>query len=141
MKKLFATQDSIGLLVLRLFVGITFTVHGADKLFGAFGGRGISDFAGVLASLGLPHPTLQAYLAGGSEFFGGLFLVLGFLTRLAALPPMAVMLVAIFKVHWPHGFFIQKGGFEYPFVVCGALVALLALGGGMFSVDRKLSAP
>ncbi len=141
MKKIFLTQDSFGLFILRICIGLMFMTHGSQKLFGAFGGSGIVGTANLFSGMGLPNPTLQAYLAGGSEFFGGLFLTLGLLTRLAVFPPLVVMIVAITKVHWVHGFFMQKGGFEYPLMIVGALVALLSLGGGKFSVDRKIGKP
>ena len=139
MNKLFGTQNSLGLFVLRLFVGLMFAAHGAQKLFGVFGGSGAQEFASHLAQMGLPSPLLQAYLAGGSEFFGGLLLIFGFFTRLAAIPLLVVMQVAIFKVHWANGFFLQNHGFEYPFVISGALVALFALGSGAFSIDQRLA--
>ncbi len=139
MKQLFATQNSIGLFILRMSVGIMFAAHGSQKLFGAFGGSGIQGFTGHLTAMGLPNPELQAYLAAGSEFFGGLFLILGFVTRLSVFPLLAVMFVAVWKVHLAKGFFLQAGGFEYNFVITGALLALLALGGGKFSIDQKIS--
>ena len=139
MKALFATQNSFGIFILRVFLGIMFMAHGSQKLFGFFDGPGISGFAASLAQMGLPNPALQAYLASASEFLGGLLLFLGCLTRLAVIPPFVVMVVAITKVHWSGGFFLQNGGFEYPFIICGALFALLTLGGGAFSVDQKLS--
>lgn len=139
MNKLFATQNSIGLFVLRVLIGVMFLAHGSQKLFGAFDGPGITGFAAMLAGTGLPNPTLFAYLAAGSEFFGGLFLTLGLLTRLAIFPPLVVMIVAITKVHWAQGFFLQKGGFEYPLMIAGALLALLSLGGGKFSIDQKIA--
>lgn len=139
MKRIFATQNSFGLLVLRVFTGIMFAAHGAQKLFGVWGGGGIDGFAAGLTQMGLPAPLLQAYLAAGSEFFGGLLLILGFLTRLAAIPLFVVMQVAIFKAHWANGFFLQNQGFEYPFVITGTLVALFSLGPGALSLDRKLT--
>ena len=133
------TKGGIGFLFLRLAIGIMFAFHGAQKLFGAFGGHGIQGFTQGLAGMGIPFPQVSAYLAGGAEFFGGILLILGLLTRLAAIPLLVVMMVAIFKAHWANGFSMQNGGFEYPFIICGALFALLTLGGGAFSVDQKLS--
>ncbi len=138
MKRLLETQDSIGLFILRFSIGLMFSLHGAQKLFGLFGGTGIPSFARHLAAMGMLHPTLQAYLAAGSEFFGGLLLLIGLYTRIAVFPPLAVMLVAFLKVHGPKGFFLQNGGFEYVFIISAGLFALLALGGGKFSLDRKM---
>ncbi len=137
--KFFLTHNSLSLFVLRICIGLMFMAHGSQKLFGVFGGPGIQGFTQSLAGMGLPNPMLQAYLAAGSEFLGGLFLTLGLFTRLAVFPPLFVMIVAIAKVHWSHGFFMQKGGFEYPLMIVGALMALLSLGGGKFSVDQSLS--
>ena len=139
MKTLFASQDSFGLFILRISVGIMFAAHGAQKLFGAFGGSGISGFTQNLAAMGLPNPTVQAYLAAGSEFVCGSLLILGLATRLAVFPLLTVMFVAVYKIHWAKGFFMQAGGFEYNFIICAALLALLGLGAGKFSIDRTIS--
>ena len=124
-------------LPLRLVLGIMLAAHGAQKLFGAFGGSGLGPFAESLVQMGFSPGLLWAALVGCSEFFGGLFILLGWFTRLAVWPPMAVMLVAIFKVHGPHGFFLQDGGFEYPFVILGGLLTLFAIGPGPLSLDTK----
>ena len=131
------TKGGIGFLFLRLALGITFTAHGAGKLFGAFGGPGVQGFAGLLQQIGVPYPQLSAYLAGGAEFFGGILLILGLFTRLASVFLLITMLVAIFKVHLSHGLFMQNGGFEYPFVISGALLLLLIEGAGCCSMDQK----
>ncbi len=131
------TKGGIGFLFLRLALGITFTFHGSQKLFGVFGGHGIQGFTGGLASMGIPFPQVSAYLAGGAEFFGGILLILGLLTRFAAIPLLVVMLVAIFKAHWANGFSMQNGGFEYPFVISGGLLLLLIEGAGCCSLDQR----
>ena len=138
MKRLLVTQDSLGIFVLRIAIGLMFMLHGTQKLFGAFDGPGISGFAKHLAASGLPHPTLQAYLAGGSEFFCGLLLIFGFLGRHAVCPLLVVMAVAFWKVHSAKGFFLQNGGFEYVFIISAGLFAILTLGSGKFSIDQKL---
>ncbi len=131
------TKGGVGFIFLRLAIGIMFTFHGSQKLFGAFGGYGIHGFTEGLAGMGIPFPQVSAYLAGGAEFFGGILLILGLLTRLAAIPLLAVMLVAIFKAHWANGFSMQNGGFEYPFVISGGLLLLLIEGAGCCSMDQK----
>ena len=124
-------------LPLRMVLGIMFLGHGAQKLFGAFGGTGmLATFAEHLTALGFAPGIFWAILVGCAEFFGGLFILLGWYTRLAVWPPMAVMLVAIFKVHGPHGFFGPMG-FEYPFVILGGLLTLFAIGAGPVSFDAR----
>jgi len=124
-------------LPLRLTIGPMFMAHGAQKLFGAFGGSGLAPFAEALGTMGVHPGMFWAFLVGCSEFFGGLFIVLGWFTRLAVWPPIAVMLVAIFKVHGSQGFFMQQGGFEYPFVILGGLLTLFAIGAGPVSIDAR----
>jgi putative oxidoreductase len=131
------TKGGIGFLFLRFALGIMFTFHGAQKLFGAFSEHGIQEFTQGLTNMGIPFPQVSAYLAGGAEFFGGILLILGLLTRLAAVPLLVVMLVAIFKAHWANGFSMQNGGFEYPFVISGGLLLLLIEGAGCCSMDQK----
>ena len=124
-------------LPLRLCIGLMFAAHGSGKLFGLFGGKGLIETGHGFAQMGFHPGVFWAGVVGSSEFFGGLCLVLGFLTRWATLPLMATMIVAIVKVHWPHGFFANQGGFEYPFVILGGLLALLFLGPGKWSVDER----
>ena len=128
------TQDSIGLLILRLTVGAMFAFHGYEKLFGD-----LTRLTEGIRGMGFPFPEQQAYLVAGSEFFGGLLLIFGLFTRMASIPLLVIMLVAIWKVHGPKGFSLQGGGFEYNLVISGALFALLCLGSGKFSLDRKIS--
>ncbi len=122
-------------MILRLFVGGMFMAHGSQKLFGLWDGKGLVETGKAFSQIGFHPGIFWAGLAGSSEFFAGLCLALGLLTRWATLPLMVVMMVAIVKVHWPHGFFIQKGGFEYPFIILGSLMTLLLLGGGKWSLD------
>lgn len=122
-------------LPLRLAIGIMFAAHGAGKLFGTFDGPGISGFAEGLTKMGFAPGLFWAALVGGSEFFGGVALILGAWTRWAVWPLVATMLVAIFKVHGPSGFFLKNGGFEYCFVILGGLLTLFAIGSGPVSID------
>src|SRR5438105_15825797 len=103
----------IALLVLRLVVGLAFAAHGAQKLFGIFGGHGLSGTAGFFEAIGLRPGRLHAWAAGNAEFFGGLLIALGLLTPLAAAALIAVMTAAVLSVHVRNGFFVTNNGFEY----------------------------
>src|ERR1041385_6864209 len=100
-----------GLLFLRIGLGVVFFAHGAQKVFGWFGGPGLAGTVGLMGQMGIPAPP--AYIAAFTEFFGGLAVLLGVLTRLASLGLAINMLVAIFHVHLANGFFADKKGFEY----------------------------
>jgi putative oxidoreductase len=121
-------------LPLRLAVGIVFLLHGSQKAFGAFGGPGIAGFAKNLAGMGVPLAVAFAWIVMLVEFAGGLALILGLYTRLAASLIAADMLVAILKVHLPKGFFAASGGIEYAVVLFAACISLIILGGGKFSI-------
>ena len=129
---------SIGLLIVRLAVGLTLAAHGSQKLFGWFEGGGISATAPAMEYVGFRPGRVQAALAGIAEFGGGLFLALGFLTPLAAAVAVSVMVVAMFSVHWKNGFFLAKGGIEYTFVLAAAAAGLAFTGPGALSADEAL---
>jgi putative oxidoreductase len=129
---------SIGLLILRLVVGLTLAAHGAQKLFGWFGGYGIAGTGQFFEQLGFRPGRVQAALAGLAETAGGLSLAAGFLTPAAAAAVVAVMLVAVVSVHLKSGFFAQAGGYEYPLVLAAAAVALAFTGPGRVSLDHAL---
>ena len=143
-RRLFATDDSTATAVLRLVLGFVFFAHGAQKMLGWFGGFG---FAGTMGFFtGTMHiPAPLAFLAIAAEFFGGLGLILGFLTRIAAFGIAVNMLVAIATVHGAFGFFMnwsgtQKGeGFEYHLLVLAMTAFLIIRGAGAFSVDHALT--
>jgi len=122
-----------GLLLLRLVVGLAFAAHGAQKLFGWFGGGGLQGTAGFFASLGYRAPALMALVAGLGELGGGLLLAAGFLTPLAALILATVMLNAIATVQWRKGFF---GGYELDVTFLTVVVALAMTGPGRLSLDH-----
>src|ERR671938_295179 len=126
-----------GLLLLRVVVGGTIFAHGAQKLFGWFGGHGLRGTGGFFGSLGWRLPLLMAFLAGLGEA-SGLSFAFGFLTPLAALGMATVMLNAIFAVHWKNGFFKGNGGLEFPLTIATVAVAVAATGPGRFSVDRLI---
>lgn len=124
--------------VLRAVVGLWMVPHGAQKLFGMFGGGGISGTAGFFSQIGLEPAVLMAVLAGGTEFFGGILLAIGLLTRPAAVAICILLLVAIFSVHIGNGFFMQTGGFEYASLWFFAALYFVFRGGNRYSVDAKL---
>jgi putative oxidoreductase len=128
---------SYGLLLLRVVVGGTMFSHGAQKLFGWFGGPGLRGTAGFFESLGWRMPLALAFLAGLAETSGVAF-ALGLLTPLAALGIAVVMLNAIFVVHWRNGFFNGNGGLEFPLTLATVAVAVAATGPGRFSIDRLI---
>ena len=128
----------LGLLALRLALGLVFLGHGTQKAFGAFGGPGFAGATGFIGSLGFRPARFWAALAVGGELAAGLLYLLGLLTPLASLLVLGTMAVAIAKVHGPKGFFIQNGGFEYNLVLIIAALAVAALGPGAFSLDHVL---
>ena len=129
---------SVGLLILRLVVGLSLAAHGAQKLFGWFGGYGLTGTGQFLEQLGFRPGRLQALQAGLAETLGGLFLAAGFLTPAAAAAVVAVMLVAAVSVHLKSGFFAQGGGYEYTLVLGAAALALAFTGPGAISADDAL---
>jgi putative oxidoreductase len=137
-KKLLATTHSLAFLPLRLGVGVAMVGHGAQKLFGWFGGHGLQGTAQFFAEkLDLQPGLLMAALAGGAEFFGGLLLIVGLLTRVAGLSIAGTMAVAIITVH-PNAYFASNSGMEYPLLILLASLSLVIGGGGALSMDRKL---
>jgi putative oxidoreductase len=143
MKRLLATNDDVTLTILRLVLGVVFFAHGAQKMLGWFGGYGFHGTMGFFEHVGFPAPV--AFLIICTEFFGGLGLIVGLLTRIPALGIGVEMIGAVLMVHLPNGFFMnwygnQKGeGFEYHLLVIAIAAVLLIRGGGAFSADRALS--
>lgn len=129
---------ALALLVLRIAVGGLLVGHGAQKLFGLFGGPGLQGTTGWLASLGLRPARLWAFAAAGSELGGGLLIALGLLTPLGALAVIAAMLMAILLVHRSNGLWASSGGIEYNLVLIAASTALLLAGAGRLSFDALL---
>jgi putative oxidoreductase len=123
----------LALLVVRVVVGVIFAAHGAQKLFGAFGGMGLARTVELMGPVG--------YLVTVGEFFGGLGLLVGFLCRFSAASLIVVMLGAIAMVHGKNGFFAQNNGFEYNLALIGLLAAVLIAGPGRFAVGRFLPLP
>ncbi len=128
----------IGLLIIRLALGATLAVHGAQKLFGAFGGYGLEASSQFFATkLGLPASL--ALVAGLIEFFGGLFLAAGFLTRPVAALVTGLMAVAAVTVHLPAGYFWTDGGYEYPLLWGIVALSFVLRGGGRYSLDAAIA--
>ena len=138
-KKVMATDASFGQLALRIPVGIIFVAHGAQKLFGWFGGYGLEGTGQWMASIGLNPGYLMALLAGSAEFFGGLALILGLLVRPAAAVLAFTMITAIFAVHIGNGLFMSNDGYEFGLALLAASVALAISGAGRGSLDALLS--
>ncbi|ELE1962839.1 DoxX family protein [Vibrio vulnificus] len=136
--KVIQSNAGYAALVLRVPVGIILAAHGAQKLFGWFGGYGLEGTGQWMASIGLEPGYLMALMAGSAEFFGGLALVFGLLTRPAALVNAIAMLVAIFSVHISHGLFISNNGYEFALALFAATFALAIQGGGKFAIDNRL---
>jgi putative oxidoreductase len=141
--KLFSTSDDRTQAVLRLVLGIVFFAHGAQEFLGWFGGFGFHRTMGAFAHLGIPAPW--AFLAMSAEFFGGIGLILGFLSRIAALGITVTMIVAVLHVNLRNGFFMnwfgkQKGeGIEFHLLVIALALAILIKGAGALSLDRLIS--
>ena len=137
-QRVLATDNGAAALALRVPVGLIFAAHGAQKLFGWFGGYGLEGTGQFFGSVGLNPGYLMALLAGAAEFFGGLALIVGLLVRPAAAALAFAMLVAIFAVHIGKGFFMATGGYEYALALFAASLSLLFSGAGRWSVDRSL---
>jgi putative oxidoreductase len=128
----------LGLLALRLIVGLGFAAHGAQKLFGSFGGHGIEGTAGFFEAIGLRPGKHHAVAAGSAELFGGLLIAAGLVTPFAAAALIAVMTAAVLTVHARNGFFISNNGYEYNVVLAAAVFALAGVGAGDWSLDNAL---
>lgn len=137
--RLLATDAGWGTLALRIPAGIIFAAHGAQKLFGWFGGYGLEGTGQWMDSIGLAPGYWMALLAGAAEFFGGLALIAGLLVRPAAAALAVAMGVAIFSVHIDKGLFVAKNGYEFALALLAIAVALAISGAGRGSLDRTLS--
>lgn len=144
MNPLLQTDPSLALLVVRLGLGIIFFAHGAQKVFGWYGGHGLK---GTVSSFQqrMGIPLALGLIASFTELLGGLGVLAGFLTRPAALGLAIVMLMAVYKVHWQNGFFLNWGlqpgkghGFEMNLALIAMALALMIGGGGTLSIDRLL---
>ena len=127
-----------GMMLLRLTIGFTLAAHGAQKLFGWFGGPGLEATGQFLAAIGFQPGRQHAWLVGFVEIAGGLLMAAGFLTPLAAALMVADMLVAAVSVHRKQGFFISNGGYEYTLVLGVASLTVAFAGAGALSLDALL---
>ncbi|VAX29969.1 Membrane protein, distant similarity to thiosulphate:quinone oxidoreductase DoxD [hydrothermal vent metagenome] len=142
--KTLKTDDAYSSLILRVAMGLIMFPHGAQKLFGWFGGFGFSGTMGYFTeTMGIP--VVIAFLVIMGESLGALALIAGFLTRFSAASLAVIMLGAITMAHWEHGFLMnwsgnQAGeGYEYHLLVIAICVALTLTGGGKWSVDKMIS--
>lgn len=124
---------------LRVPVAIIFIVHGAQKLFGAFEGYGLEGTGQWMESIGLAPGYLMALLAGSAEFFGGLLLLVGLLTRPVAVVLAITMVVAIFSVHLENGFLLTNNGYEFGLALLAASVSLAFSGAGKLAIDEIIA--
>ena len=124
--------------LIRVATGLLLMPHGAQKLFGLFGGGGISGTVGFLTQIGIEPALPAAILLALTEFFGGLFLALGLLTRPAALAITMSMAVAMFVVHLGNGFFATNGGYEFALLWGLVAFGFVLRGGGRYSIDARI---
>ena len=130
-------RTDLGLLAMRLMAGTVFFFHGAQKVFGIFGGYGLEGTSGYMESLGIPFPYASALLAGGAELVGGLALVLGVGQRLLSIPLAFTMFVAAFSAH--SGFAAASGGMEYPLLLAFVAAGLGLTGPGRFALPLPVA--
>ncbi len=131
-KRIQRTEAGWGVTLVRWVLGMIFFREGSMKFFGWFGGGGWAATCAYFSSLGIPFPELNAWLVAATEFFGGIAFLLGFLSRLAAIPVGATMLVAILTAH-------LKGGWSYPLLILAGCLLMIQAGSGPFSLDRRMA--
>ena len=139
--RLFVTPNDWILTCMRVVLGVVFFAHGAQKMLGWYGGNGFQATMSAFTG-GMGIPAMFAFLAIAAEFFGGLGLIAGLLTRIAALGIVCVMLVAIYMVHWQHGLFASSPtgtGYELNLLALTLAFALMVRGGGALSLDRLIT--
>jgi putative oxidoreductase len=136
--RIIETNTGLDTLPVRIGAGVIFAAHGAQKLFGWFGGYGLEGTGGWMASIGLEPGVVMAAMAGGAEFFGGLLLILGLLVRPAAAVLAFTMVVAIVAVHLENGLFMSNGGYEFGLALLAISLGLVVRGAGSFSADLTL---
>lgn len=139
LQKILNSKAGAAAVILRVPVGLILAAHGAQKLFAWFGGYGLEGTGQWMASIGLEPGYWLALMAGSAEFFGGIALALGLLTRPAAVVTAFTMLIAIFSVHINNGLFMANNGYEYALTLLVATAALAVQGAGSFSVDSVIA--
>ncbi|WP_372762909.1 DoxX family protein [Pseudoalteromonas sp.] len=133
------TEQSLATVPLRVIAGIIFAAHGAQKLFAWFGGYGLEGTGQWMESIGLAPGFLMALMAGSAEFFGGLLLIVGLLTRPSSVVLAITMVVAIFTTHIDNGLFMSNNGYEFGLSLLAITLALAIQGGGKFSLDNVIN--
>jgi putative oxidoreductase len=133
------TEESLSSLPLRLIAGLLFSAHGAQKLFAWFGGYGLEGTGQWMESIGLAPGYLMALMAGSAEFFGGLLLIVGFLTRPTSFVLAITMIVAIFTVHIDNGLFMSNNGYEFGLALLAITISLMFSGAGKLSLDNAVA--
>ena len=131
-------EQDLGLLVIRLVVGLIFVAHGSQKVLGVFGGPGLVGWTGAMEHMGFRPARYWAMLSAGVEFGCGILFTIGFLTPIAAAALLGHATVIILKVQLPRGFWNSKGGIEFPLSLAGGLLGILLIGPGGFSIDGLL---
>ena len=139
LNKLTKSNASWSTLVLRIPVGLIFMAHGAQKLFAWFGGYGLEGTGQWMESIGLGPGYLMALMAGSAEFFGGLLIIIGLLTRPTALVLAFTMVVAILTVHIENGLFMSNNGYEFGLSLIIISLALILQGAGRVSLDNIIA--
>ncbi len=133
-----ASTFSVGLLAARLTFGLLMAAHGSQKLFGWFGGHGLTGTAGFFDSIGFRPGRLFALVAAGTEIGSGILVALGFLGPVGPALMISVMIVAAGSMHWKNGVFASANGIEVPLLYAVGALALLLTGSGEFSLDAML---
>jgi putative oxidoreductase len=129
---------NIGLLIIRLVIGVLFIGHGAQKLFGSFGGYGLKGTGGWFESIGIKPGVTMALFAGLAEFIGGILFILGLLTPLAGILIAGTMFMAIVKVHAPNGLWATANGYEFNLTLLAVAIGVALIGPGQFALDAFL---
>ena len=129
---------ALGLLILRVVIGLTLAAHGAQKLFGWWGGPGMSGWIQTVTRLRVRPAAPWAWVAALSEFGGGLLLALGLISPCGNLAIAGAMLVAVATVHWPNGFWNSKRGYEFNLSLIASVAALALIGPGTYSLDNAI---
>jgi putative oxidoreductase len=129
---------SLGLLIIRLVIGVLFIGHGAQKLFGWFGGHGLKGTGGWFESIGMKPGVTMALLAGLAELVGGVLFALGLLTPLAAILIAATMFMTILKVHGQNGIWATSNGYEYNLTLLAVAIGIALIGPGQYALDAIL---
>src|ERR1700730_1952404 len=129
---------NIGLLIIRLVIGVLFIGHGAQKLFGSFGGYGLKGTGGWFDSIGIKPGVTMALFAGLAELIGGLLFALGLLTPLAGILIAGTMVMAIVKVHGPNGLWATANGYEYNLTLFAVAIGIALIGPGQYALDAIL---